>query len=98
MKYALSLIHATNPFLSFSGSPSPTHKINSVSISSEGNLLCSLDLKGYTDARLNVLSWICQLMLSHMYTPRFTDAESNVHFIRYADAKSNVHSPRYASS
>lgn len=59
--------------------------------------ICSLDLKGYTDAKLNVLSWICQLMLSHTYTPRFTDAESNIHFIRYADAKSNVHSSRYAS-
>lgn len=60
------------PFLfSFSGSPSPTHKhkINSVSISSEGNLLCSLDLKGYTDAKLNVLFWICQLMLSHSTLP-----------------------------
>ena len=83
------------PFLfSFSGPPSPAHKhkINSVGISSEENLLCSLELKGYTDAKLNVLSWICQLMLSHTYTPRFTDVESNIHFIRYADAKSNVHS------
>lgn len=85
---------------SFSGPPLPTqtHKINSLSISSEGNLLCSLDLKGYTDAELNVLSWICQLMLSHTYTPKFTNAKSNIHSPRYTDAKSNVHSPSYANS